>query len=186
MGWVLVLIGLPSFLVGLVSLVRPIRWLRISDRKVAALIIAASPFVMTAGVVTRPAATAAEPTVTTTTEAETEPTDELPPDVLLILAIRGASSQYGGIGWVDLAEDEVLIELGHDWCERFGDGNNFETVGLAAISTVEERAGNALRDADIGMIGYAMAAAVDTYCPEHLAPIDGHVGVITEFGAERG
>jgi len=185
-GWVLISIGLTGFVIGLISLVRPIRWLRIGDRKLAAVVVAASFFMITAGVVTRPAPTAAEPAVTTTTEAETEPTDELPPDMRFILAVRGASSQYGGIGWVDLAEDEVLVELGHDWCERFGDGNNFETVGLAAISTVEERDGDLLAEAEIGMIGYAMAAAVDTYCPEHLAPIDGHVGVITEFGAERG
>lgn len=184
MGWVLLLIGLPGLVVGLISLVRPIEKLRIHDRKLAGVVLAASFFVLTAGVVTSPTPWTADgaPTPTTvalfnvtpTTGAKVEPSDD-PFDSKFILAIRGGSARHGGAAWVDVEDDETLIELGQGWCESFDEDRTFESVGLETISTLTED-GDTLGRADVSMIGYAMAAAIDAYCPEHLGRIDAEAG----------
>lgn len=81
MGSLLILIGFGAFVVGIVSMLQPIEKLHIHNRKSAGMVLAASFFVMTAGVVIRPgspttdaAPTAADTATTTTTQPTTTTT----------------------------------------------------------------------------------------------------------------
>ena len=227
MGPLLILVAFGGFIIGLVSLVRPIQKLRIRDRRHAAIVLAASFFVMTVGVVVSPepttdaspTTTALDPTeatttlaptttqatttsqattttqaptttqattttqastttvapTTTTTEQEIELSEEII-DLLFISTVRGASAEYEEVTWVDLEDDEVLISLAHQWCDRFDEGSSFESVGLAMALALDDIYGDLLVDADFELIGYAIGAAVGGYCPEHTSLIEEAAG----------
>lgn len=63
------------------------------------------------------------------------------------------------------------------WCDQFDEGSSFESVGLAMIFVLDDIYGDLLIDADYELFGYAIGAAVASYCPEHTGLIDDAAGV---------
>ncbi len=87
----LVLVALGGFVVGLISLVRPIQKLRIRDRRHAAIVLAASFFVMTVGVVISPAPTT-DASPTTTAETPEATTTQVPTTTLAPTTTRATTT----------------------------------------------------------------------------------------------
>ena len=119
-----------------------------------------------------PATTTTVQATTTTTEATT--TITAPKEVVdgvFVLTMRSYSADLELVTWVDIVDDEYLIEWGNLFCFQMGEhGGVWEDAVLYAIEAGFEAYGDAWNEDDTTMVAFGSGAAIASYCPQYEVP----------------
>ena len=131
------------------------------------------PKTMAVSTTTQVSTTTNPPTTTTvasTTTTTTSPTSTTYPveiaDAAFVMVMRDNSAELDLVTWVDVMDDDDLIEWGNLFCFQMDEHDGvWEDALLYAIDAGDDAFGIAWNDDDTMMIAIGSGAAIEAYCP---------------------
>lgn len=119
-----------------------------------------------------PVTTTTQPATTTTTQPATTSTyASWIADETFVSVMRDTSYGLELVTWVDLVDDDYLIEWGHLFCFQMDEHDGvWEDAALYALNAGIEAFGDAWNNDDSLMIGAGSGAAIAAYCPWYEVP----------------
>jgi len=134
---------------------------------------AAPPYDDTTTTTTTATTTTTQPATTTlqtTTVSTTTTTYDLPIEAMemaFVLTMRDHSNDMTDVTWVDIANDDEIVEWGYLFCEVITNTGSWSTALMISMNAGENTFGEQWFADDEDMVAFGSGAAIYAFCPEY-------------------